>query len=42
MTRVQPVYWIGVVVMAIAYLRVPYADTEYSDAIARVILTPFL
>jgi hypothetical protein len=40
--RIHPVYWIGVVAMAVAFLRVPYSQTDHWHAIARTILAPFL
>jgi len=40
--RVHPVYWIGVAAMTVAFLRVPYSQTEQWHAIARTILAPFL
>ena len=40
--RIHPVYWIGVAVMTVAFLRVPYSQTEQWHAIARTILAPFL
>jgi len=40
--RIHPVYWIGVVAMAVAFLRVPYSQTEHWHEIARTILAPFL
>jgi hypothetical protein len=40
--RIHPVYLIGVVVMAVAFLRFPYAQTEQWHEIARAILAPFL
>ena len=40
--RIHPVYWIGVVAMAVAFLRVPYSQTEHWHGIARTILAPFL
>jgi hypothetical protein len=40
--RVHPVYWIGVVAMAVAFLRVPFSRTEEWHAIGRAILAPFV
>jgi hypothetical protein len=40
--RVHPVYWIGALAMAVAFLRVPYSQTEQWRAIARAILSPFM
>jgi hypothetical protein len=40
--RIHPVYLIGVVVMAVAFLRFPYSQTEQWHGIARTILAPFL
>jgi hypothetical protein len=40
--RIHPVYWIGVVAMAVAFLRVPYSQTEHWHGIARTLLAPFL
>ena len=40
--RIHPVYWIGVAAMSVAFLRVPYSQTEHWHAIARTILAPFL
>ncbi len=39
--RIHPVYWIGVVAMAVAFLRVPYSQTNGWHRIARTILAPF-
>ena len=40
--RIHPVYWIGVIVMGVAVLRLPYSQTEHWHEIARTILAPFL
>jgi hypothetical protein len=40
--RIHPVYWIGVVAMAVAFLRLPYSQTEHWHQIARTILAPFI
>ena len=40
--RIHPVYWIGVVAMAVAFLRVPYSRTDHWHGIARTILAPFI
>jgi hypothetical protein len=40
--RIHPVYWIGVVAMAVAFLRLPYSQTERWHEIARTILAPFI
>ena len=40
--RIHSVYWIGVVAMAVAFLRVPYSQTEHWHEIARTILAPFI
>jgi hypothetical protein len=40
--RIHPVYVIGVVVMAVAFLRFPYSQTDQWHGIARTILAPFL
>ncbi len=40
--RIHMVYWIGVVVMGVAFLRVPYSQTDHWHGIARAILAPFL
>ena len=40
--RIHPVYWIGVVAMAVAFLRVPYSQTDHWHGIARAILAPFI
>ncbi|HET7130677.1 MAG TPA: hypothetical protein VFJ95_00460 [Gammaproteobacteria bacterium] len=40
--RIHPVYWIGVVAMAAAFLRIPYSQTEQWRGVARTILAPFL
>ena len=40
--RIHPVYLIGVVAMAVAFLRVPYSQTAQWHGIARTILSPFL
>jgi hypothetical protein len=39
--RVHPVYLIGVAAMAVAFLRVPYSQTDQWHSIARTILAPF-
>jgi hypothetical protein len=40
--RIHPVYFIGVVAMAVAFLRLPYSQTDHWHGIARTILAPFL
>ena len=40
--RVHAVYWIGIVAMSIALLRLPFSHTEQWHGIARRILTPFM
>ena len=40
--RVHPVYWIGVLAMGVAFLRIPYSQTDQWHGIARSILAPFL
>jgi hypothetical protein len=40
--RVHPVYWLGVVAMAVAFLRVPYSRTEEWRSIARALLALFI
>jgi hypothetical protein len=40
--RLHPVYWIGVVAMGVAVLRLPFSETEHWHRIARAILAPFL
>jgi hypothetical protein len=40
--RIHSVYWIGVIAMTIAVLRVPYSRTDHWHGIARAILAPFL
>jgi hypothetical protein len=40
--RVHPVYWIGVAAMAVAFLRLPYSQTEHWRSIARTLLAPFM
>jgi hypothetical protein len=40
--RVHPVYWIGIAAMAVAFLRLPYSETDQWRGIARTILAPFL
>jgi hypothetical protein len=40
--RIHPVYWIGVVAMAVAFLRIPWSQTDQWHGIARTILAPFL
>src|SRR5882672_1234138 len=40
--RIHPVYWIGVVAMAVASLRLSYSQTEHWRGIARTILAPFM
>jgi hypothetical protein len=40
--RVHPVYWVGVVAMAVVFLRVPFSQTEEWRRIARAILAPFV
>jgi hypothetical protein len=40
--RIHPVYLIGVVAMAVAFLRVPYSQTDQWHGIARTILALFL
>ena len=40
--RVHPAYWTGAAAMAVAFLRVPYSQTDRWHAIAREILAPFL
>ena len=40
--RIHPVYWIGVAAMTVAFLRLPYSQTEQWHAIARMILAPFM
>jgi hypothetical protein len=39
--RIHPVYWIGLAAMAVAFLRVPYSQTDHWHEIARTILAPF-
>jgi hypothetical protein len=40
--RIHPVYWIGVAAMTVAFLRIPFAQTEQWRSMARTILAPFL
>ena len=40
--RIHPVYWIGVVAMTVAFLRLPYSQTAHWHGIARTILAPFI
>jgi hypothetical protein len=40
--RVHPVYWIGIVVMAIALLRIPFGETTLWHRIGGALLTPFV
>lgn len=40
--RIHPVYWIGIVAMGVAFLRLPYSQTDQWRGIARAILAPFL
>jgi hypothetical protein len=40
--RVHPVYWVGVVAMAVVFLRVPFSQTEDWRRIGRAILAPFV
>ena len=40
--RVHPVYWIGVVVMAIALLRIPFGETALWHGIGSALLAPFV
>jgi hypothetical protein len=40
--RIHPVYLIGVVAMAVAFLRLPYSQTEQWRGMARAILAPFM
>lgn len=40
--RIHPVYWIGVAAMAVAFLRLPFSETEQWRSVARAILAPFL
>ena len=40
--RVHPVYWIGVVVMAIALLRIPFGETPVWHGIGEALLAPFI
>jgi hypothetical protein len=40
--RVHPVYWIGVAVMGIGLLRIPFGETELWHSIARPLLTQFI
>ncbi len=39
--RIHPVYAVGVIAMAVAFLRVPYSQTDQWHGIARTILAPF-
>jgi hypothetical protein len=40
--RVHPVYWIGVVAMAVVFMRVPLSQTEQWRRIGRALLAPFV
>ena len=40
--RVHPVYWIGIVVMAIALLRIPFGETRLWHGIGGALLAPFI
>jgi hypothetical protein len=40
--RIHPVYWIGVLAMGVAFMRIPYSQTDQWHRIARSILAPFL
>ncbi len=40
--RIHPVYWIGVVATAVAFLRVPFSETEHWRRVGRALLQPFV
>lgn len=40
--RIHPVYWIGVAAMGVAFLRLPWSQTDQWRGIARAILAPFI
>jgi hypothetical protein len=42
MRRVHPVYWIGAVVMAVGFMRVPFRQSELWRGIGRAMLAPLI